>query len=168
MALPQDSEIPLQSEKEKGMGATGWYFAFASNMSRSQMKSRAGEIFEERPGRLENYELVFNKKARGGSATANIRPAAGQAVEGVLYKINEAAFRALDRFEGAPAHYRRIEVSVVDGGGQKIFAQAFIATKVEKGLRPAPHYLKTILDGAREHGLPEEYLKKIQAAAEAG
>jgi cation transport regulator ChaC len=150
------------------MGATAWYFAFASNMSRAQMKSRAGEILEERVARLENYELVFNKKARGGSATANIRPAPGQAVEGVLYKINEQAFRALDRFEGAPQHYRRIEVNVVDSNGQRVAAQAFIATKVEKGLRPAPHYLKTILDGAREHGLPEEYLKKIQAAAEAG
>jgi gamma-glutamylcyclotransferase len=150
------------------MGATAWYFAYASNMSRAQMKSRAGEIFEERVAKLENYELVFNKKARGGSATANIRPAPGQAVEGVLYKINEQAFRALDRFEGAPEHYRRIEVSVAAGDGQKIAAQAFIATRVEKGLRPAPHYLKTILDGGREHGLPEEYLKKIQAAAEVG
>jgi cation transport regulator ChaC len=150
------------------MASTAWYFAYASNMSRAQMKSRAGEVFEERAGRLENYELVFNKKARGGSATANIRPAPGQAVEGVLYKINEQAFHALDRFEGAPQHYRRIEVSVLDGGGQRISAQAFIATKVEKGLRPAAHYLKTILDGAREHGLPEEYLQKIQAAADAG
>lgn len=150
------------------MASTAWYFAYASNMSRAQMKSRAGEIFEERPARLENYEPVFNKKARGGSATANIRPAAGQAVEGVLYKINEGAFRTLDRFEGAPQHYRRIEVSIVDGSGQRVAAQVYIATKVEKGLRPAPHYLKTILDGAREHGLPEEYLRKIQAAAEAG
>jgi gamma-glutamylcyclotransferase len=150
------------------MAATAWYFAYASNMSRAQMKSRAGEIFEEHVAKLENYELVFNKKARGGSATANIRLAAGQAVEGVLYKINEAAFRALDRFEGAPQHYRRIEVNVTSGNGQKIAAQAFIATKVDKGLRPAPHYLKTILDGAREHGLPEDYLQKIQTAAEAG
>ena len=148
------------------MAPTAWYFAYASNMSRAQMKSRAGEILEERAGRLENYELVFNKKARGGSATANIHPAPGQAVEGVPYKINDGAFRALDRFEGAPQHYRRIEVSVTAGDGQKIAAQAFIATKVDKGLRPASHYLKTILDGAREHGLPEEYLKKIQAAAE--
>ena len=150
------------------MAATAWYFAYASNMSRAQMKSRAGEIFEEHVAKLENYKLVFNKKARGGSATANIRPAPGLAVEGVLYKINEAAFRALDRFEGAPQHYRRIEINVTSGNGQKIAAQAFIATKVDKGLRPAPHYLKTILDGAREHGLPEDYLQKIQAAAEAG
>lgn len=150
------------------MAATAWYFAYASNMNRSQMRSRAGQILEERPGRLENYELAFNKKVRGGTAGANIRPAPGKAVEGILYKINESAFRNLDRFEGAPVHYRRIQVDVRDRDSRTIAAQAFIATKVEKGLRPAPHYLKTILDGAAEHNLPSEYVESIRAAAEPG
>jgi gamma-glutamylcyclotransferase len=150
------------------MAATAWYFAYASNMNRAQMRSRAGEILEERPGRLENYELAFNKKVRGGTAGANIRPAPGKAVEGILYKINESAFRNLDRFEGAPVHYRRIQVSVKDRDGRPVVAEAFIATKVEKGLRPAAHYLKTILDGAAEHGLPQDYVESIRAVAEAG
>jgi len=147
------------------MAATAWHFAYASNMNRAQMKSRAGEILEERPGRLENYELVFNKKVRGGTGGANIRPAPGKSVLGVLYKINESTFRNLDRFEGAPEHYRRIEVAVRDGKGETIGAQAYIATKVEKRLRPAPHYLKTILEGAAEHSLPAEYVEIIKAAA---
>lgn len=132
------------------------------------MSSRAGEILEERPARLENYELVFNKKARGGSATANIRPAPGKYVEGVLYRILESAFRNLDRFEGAPQHYRRIEVNFNEANGGKIAAQAYIATKVEKGLRPAAHYLQTILDGAAERGLPPEYIEQIKATAQSG
>lgn len=149
-------------------GPTAWYFAYASNMSRAQMRSRAGEVLEERPARLENYELLFNKKARGGSATANIHPAPGKYVEGVLYRIPESAFRNLDRFEGAPQHYRRIEVNFNGPNGSKISAQAYIATKVEKGLRPAGHYLQTILDGAAEHGLPPEYIEQIKAAAQSG
>jgi gamma-glutamylcyclotransferase len=135
-------------------------------MNTAQMRSRAGEVSENRVARLENYELVFNKKVRGGTAAANIRPAQGSAVIGVLYKINESAYRSLDRFEGAPIHYRRIQVNVVDGNGQAITADAYIATKVEKGLRPASHYLKTILDGAEEHKLPEDYVAKIRKAAE--
>jgi len=149
------------------MPATAWYFAYASNMNRAQMQSRAGAILEEKLGRLENYELTFNKKVRGGTAGANLRPAPGKFVEGVLYKINEPAFRNLDRAEGAPVHYRRIQVTVKDGEGKPITAQAFIATKVEKGLRPASHYLKTILDGATEHNLPPEYIDSIRAAAQA-
>jgi gamma-glutamylcyclotransferase (GGCT)/AIG2-like uncharacterized protein YtfP len=150
------------------MVATVWYFAYASNMNRAQMRSRAGDVLEERSGCLENYELAFNKKVRGGTASANIRPAPTKTVLGVLYKINESAFRNLDRFEGAPVHYRRIEVSVLDPDGHAISAQAYIANKVEKGLRPAPHYLKTILEGAIEHNLPAEYIEKIQAASQSG
>jgi gamma-glutamylcyclotransferase (GGCT)/AIG2-like uncharacterized protein YtfP len=147
------------------MPATAWHFAFASNMNRAQMRSRAGEILEERPGRLENYELVFNKKVRGGTGGANLRSAPGKYVLGVLYKIHESALRNLDRFEGAPQHYRRLEFPIQDANGQTIPAQAFIATKVDKPLRPAPHYLKTILDGAAEHSLPADYVETIKASA---
>ncbi len=145
--------------------ATVWYFAYGSNMNAAQFRSRAGQVLAEQKARLENYELVFNKKSRGGSATSNIRPAPGKTVYGVLYQIRDAAFRNLDRFEGVPQHYRRIEVTVTDGAGKKIPAQVYIATKVENGLRPAPHYLQSILDGAAEHGLPAEYISAIKTAA---
>ena len=144
---------------------TVWYFAYASNMSQAQMKSRAGHVFEVQAGTLTNYELVFNRKVRGGTATANIRPAPGKRVLGVLFKIPDAAFRNLDRFEGVPQHYRRIEVKVSGSNGHPVNAQVYIATKVEKGLRPAAHYLQTILDGAVEHGLPADYVEEIKACA---
>ncbi len=147
------------------MAQTAWYFAYGSNMNRAQMRSRAGQILEEHPGHLENYELLFNKKARGGAATANVHPAPGKTVHGVLYKIPESAFRSLDRYEGVPQHYRRIEVQVTGANGRKTPAQAYIATKVEKGLRPAGHYLQGILEGAQEHGLPAEYIAGIKSAA---
>ncbi len=147
------------------MPPTASYFAYASNMNGAQFRSRAGQILSQEQARLENYELIFNKKSRGGSATANIRPAPGKTVRGVLYKVAESAFHNLDRFEGVPEHYRRIEVTVTDGRGKKIPAQVYIATKVENGLRPAAHYLQTILDGAAEHGLPTEYINEVKATA---
>jgi cation transport regulator ChaC len=147
------------------MAGTVWYFAYGSNMNRAQMRARAGEILEEQSARLENYELLFNKKARGGSATANIHPAPGKTVHGVLYKIHEPVFRSLDRYEGVPEHYRRIEVTVTTAPGTKVPAQAYIATKVEKGLHPAPHYLRGILEGAEEHRLPGDYIAELKQAA---
>lgn len=129
------------------------------------MRSRAGDVAEDRPARLLNYELVFNKKVRGGTATANIRPASGAVVHGVLYKISDSCYRSLDRFEGAPIHYRRIQIEVLDAENRAVPSEAYIATKVEKGLRPAPHYLKTILDGAAEHNLPADYIEKIRASS---
>ncbi len=142
-----------------------WYFAYASNMNRTQIRSRIGDIAEEKPGKLENYEIVFNKKARGGVAMANIRPAAGKSVYGVLFKIADSSLRTLDRFEGAPQHYRRIEVGVTDEQGGHEGAQVYIATKVEKGLRPASHYLQAILQAADEYRFPAEYIDELKKAA---
>jgi gamma-glutamylcyclotransferase len=134
-------------------------------MSTAAMRSRTGEIAGVQVATLPNYEVVFNKKARGGSATANLRQAPGSTVYGVLFRIPEAALRTLDRFEGAPEHYRRIEVNVIDSNGNPVAAQAYIATKVEKGLRPAPHYIQSILDAAQEHHLPAEYLDRLKRTA---
>jgi gamma-glutamylcyclotransferase len=144
---------------------TSWYFAYGSNLNAAQFQMRAGQVLEQTTGELKGYELRFNKEVRGGSASANIQPAAGKSVRGVLYRIPESAYRNIDRFEGAPVHYRRIEVQVTAADGRAIGAQAFIATKVKKGLRPAPHYLQTILNGAAEHGLPADYIAGIRAEA---
>jgi len=133
-------------------------------MNRAQMLSRVGNILEEHAAQLPNYELRFNKKVRGGTAGANVQPSPGKRVCGVLYKIEENSFRSLDRFEGVPDHYRRIEMQVTPAGGTPVPAQVYIASKVEKGLRPSPQYLQTILDGAGEHQLPEDYIGEIKSA----
>lgn len=142
-----------------------WYFAYASNMNRAQFRTRAPLVLEEINAELKNYELVFNKKVRGGTASANIQQSSGKSVLGVLYRIPEISFKSLDRYEGAPVHYRRIEVKVNAADGREISAQVFIATKVEKGLKPAGHYVQTILTGAEEHGFPGDYLDSIREAA---
>ena len=152
---------------EKGIMAsrTVWHFAYGSNMNRAQMLSRTGKILEEHNASLPNYEVRFNKKVRGGTAGANIQPSSGKTVHGVLYKIEEGAMRSLDRYEGVPEHYRRIEVQVTPDGGQPVPAQIYIASKVEKGLRPSAPYLQAMLDGAGEHNLPASYIGEIKSAA---
>ena len=144
---------------------TVWHFAYGSNMNRAQMLSRVGNILEEHNAHLANFELRFNKKVRGGTAGANVQPAPGKTVYGVLYKIDESTFRSLDRYEGVPEHYRRIEIQVTPDGGQAVPAQVYIASKIEKGLRPSAHYLQAILDGAGEHSLPAAYIGEIKSAA---
>ena len=134
-------------------------------MNRAQMQARAGNILEEHNASLPNYELRFNKKVRGGTAGANIQMASGKTVYGVLYKVEENALRSLDRYEGVPEHYRRIEVQVTPDGGQPLPAQIYIASKVEKGLRPSAPYLQAMLDGAGEHNLPASYIGEIKSAA---
>src|SRR2546427_11809750 len=105
-------------------------------MNRAQMRSRTGQILEEQPGRLDNYEMLFNKKSRGGSATANIRSEAGKIVYGVLYKVPDAAFRRLDRFDGVPDHYQQILVGVPYSEGRNVRALVDGVIRRDKGHRP--------------------------------
>jgi gamma-glutamylcyclotransferase (GGCT)/AIG2-like uncharacterized protein YtfP len=147
--------------------ATVWYFAYASNMNRAQMKQRAGDWEEERIARLDNYELNFDKVARGGTGTANIVIAEGKVVHGVLYRLTAQQIRVLDRFEGVPEHYRRTEVTVVDEQGSRISAQVYLARMVRKGLKPDRLYLQRILQGAEEHNLPADYLEQLRRIAPA-
>jgi len=166
MWLHTDLPNPSRLLKKGTMASrTVWHFAYGSYMNRAQMLSRAGTILEERNASLPNYEVRFNKKVRGGTAGANIQMASGKTVHGVLYKVEENALRSLDRYEGVPEHYRRIEVQVTPEGGQPVPAQIYIASKVEKGLRPSPSYLQAMLDGAGEHNLPASYIGEIKSAA---
>lgn len=142
--------------------ATLWYFAYGSNMNRAQVRQRAGEPAEERLARLENFELNFDKIARGGTGTGNIAAAEGRVVHGVLYRLTEEQLKKLDRFEGVPEHYRRSEVNVLDAEGRKIAAQVYLARKVRRGLKPDRAYLQRIIDGAVEHSLPGDYIEQLK------
>ncbi len=53
----------------------------------------------------------------------------------------------------------RGEIEVELGSGEKLQCQAYHMCKEEKDELPSPMYLKTIVAGAREHGLPEDYIR---------
>jgi gamma-glutamylcyclotransferase (GGCT)/AIG2-like uncharacterized protein YtfP len=136
-------------------------------MSRAQMIQRLGadRIQDERPARLDKHELTFSKEVRGGSGSANIQNSPGNTVYGVLYRLPESALKVLDRFEGVPMHYRRIEanVSPLENDGQKVPAAVYIAAKPKRGLKPDRLYLQKLIEGATEHNLPADYVEKLKS-----
>src|SRR5665213_2634378 len=78
------SQPVLLIEKGNMPSRIVWHFAYGSNMNRTQMLARVGNIVEEHNAHLPNYELRFNKKVRGGTAGVNVQPASGKTVYGVL------------------------------------------------------------------------------------
>ena len=97
-----------------------WYFAYGSNLWKSQKKKRTGPIRTcnvcPQIVRLADYRFAFNKRGDKGQIFANIMVASG---------------------------------SEVIGSDEK----------------PSDEYLHYILTGANEHGLPIEYIEKIQKLA---
>jgi hypothetical protein len=143
------------------------YFAYGSNLWIDQMVARTGPIRQgaERPriARLPNYRLTFNMHGDDGQVFANVI-SPGQGVLGVIYCFTAEALLKMDQYEKG---YERRQVQVVLENGAELIAVTYTAGTAHAGnvSQPTADYLQRILWGARQHGLPEEYIKEIEAAA---
>lgn len=142
-----------------------WYFAYGSNLSMDRKECRTGRIRAADVACLPGYRLAFNKRGGNGEVYANIVPDADAEVWGVIYRCSPEAMDELDRCEGVEGgHYTREPVEVITESGNTVLAVAYVAGPdhiCEDG-RPSDRYLSLILDGARQHGLPKEYVRRIQ------
>ncbi len=146
-----------------------WYFAYGSNLWADQMAERTGPIShgEDRPCRafLPNHRLAFDVPGDAGQAYANVqRP--GPGVHGVLYYLTPDALARLDEFEHG---YERRRIVVVPETGAPREAFIYIAgpAGLAPGRTPTAEYLRRILTGARQHGLPEGYVREVEALGSA-
>ncbi len=131
------------------------------------MHARTGELGrgDDRPriARLAGYRLVFQQLENEDPAYANIlRPGAG--VLGVIYCCSAAAFDALDGYEQG---YVREEVRVTLAESEVVTATAYVmhAAPATRFASPSAEYLRKIVTGAKQHGLPETYVREITAIA---
>jgi gamma-glutamylcyclotransferase (GGCT)/AIG2-like uncharacterized protein YtfP len=88
-------------------------------------------------------------------------PAPGSDVWGVLYEVEESDLEAMDRGENVPAAYRRQDVTVVDEQGKERRAITYVANGTGD-FEPHPDYLRTIIRGAEDRGLPDEYIHSLK------
>jgi len=136
------------------------YFAYGSNMNHAQMKERCPGGRFLRTAVLEGHRFVYDgySVTRQG-ATANIMPSEVDVVRGALFEITERDKLALDAHEGYPKAYDRKEFEVRDAQGNVCRAMAYFRTGRAPG-PPHPDYEKTVLDGAKDCHLPEDYIDK--------
>jgi len=145
-----------------------WYLAYGSNLWKKQKVVRTGSIRtgNESPqiARLADYRLAFNKRDKNGEVVANIMAAPGNEVIGIVYRVNDESLKKMDKYERG---YDRSIVSVILEN--KTCIEAFIYIAIAKNVieekKPTTEYLNKIINGANEHGLPIEYIEKIQKLA---
>jgi cation transport regulator ChaC len=144
-----------------------WYFAYGSNLWMDQMIERTGAIgsAEHRPriARLAGYRLVFQHWENGEPAFANIL-SPGDGLFGVVYRCSPADLEKLDRYESG---YERQPIVVSDQNGEVLPAIAYVVkpAPVANAGKPSAEYLERIITGAKQHGLPEQYVENILAIA---
>lgn len=147
-----------------------WYFAFGRNMNREVLLKRGVSFSRECRAVLEGFRLVFNKGGGPveGEGFANIVPERGSVVEGVVFETGEEGLCRLDSFEKVPEHYRRGFVSVRLDSGECFYAVAYFAveTTCQQGLKPSKEYLTDLIKGAKQHGLSEQWVKRLEGLLE--
>ena len=145
------------------MSVTELYFAFGSNMLTARVRDRCPSATPAGIALLHGHTLRFHKRSKDGSGKANALRTGNQfdLVRGVLFELTTADLTALDRHEKG---YERLELSVVRQDGADVKAWIYVASPdaIDDQLKPTADYLQLVVDGAKEHGLPAEYVKAIE------
>jgi gamma-glutamylcyclotransferase len=140
-------------------------FAYGSNMCLGRF--RAYRVRPEGAGRgavLTGYRLMFNKESTDGSGKANVEAHEGSETRGVVYVISDADLRTLDDGE---VGYRRVRLPVHATDDVESMAWVYIAITPnnEAALRPYTWYKRFLVEGAREHALPANYIANLENIA---
>lgn len=145
------------------------YFAYGSNMERVQMKRLCPKARFVSKATLLDYELAFTKMSTSwGGGVADLRPAKGKVVEGVLWEIPEQELKALDEYEGYPSAYIRKAITVETPDGKQVEAMAYFVAKPGREYAPSKRYMKILIQGAEEHDLSPEYIAFLESIRTAG
>ncbi|MBI3085563.1 MAG: gamma-glutamylcyclotransferase [candidate division NC10 bacterium] len=140
------------------------YFAYGANMHPGNMRKRCPGCTFVAAARLRDHRLVFSRLSTSwrGGGVADIQPAPGTIVEGVVWDITDAHRDALDTYEDYPTAYTRKHVVAETFDGRTLTAFAYVA-RPRGEYRPGRRYLAQIIQGARAHGLSPGYVASLEA-----
>jgi hypothetical protein len=156
----------MMSDAERCDGGAIWYFAYGSNMNAAIfLERREMHPLAASRARLDDYRLVFDIPVGSGErGVANVEPSAGAHVWGVAYFLPLEECARLDRTEGVDGGlYGRIAVEVLLDGEKRLGAFTYRSSIAVSGRKPSPRYIGLLLEGARRHRLPANYVANLEA-----
>ena len=145
------------------------YFAYGSNMLEERLRhpSRVPDAIVRAIGQVPGFRVRFHKRGRDGSGKCTLVAADDSAAAwGVLFEVTPDDLITLDRVEGVhTGGYVRQSISVHVPDGRSEAAATYIAQEVfvDNTLIPFDWYRDLVVAGAREHGLPVEYVQELTA-----
>ena len=139
------------------------YFAYGSNMLEQRLKERvkSAEFFSN--AWIRGYEVRFRKISIDDSGKADLVQTGNpeHIVHGVVYLFDPDEWSALDAAEPG---YDQTPIQVhTDSGNRDVTTYLAREEKIDESLKPYTWYRDLILCGAEQHGLPEDYRRKIES-----
>ncbi len=133
------------------------YFAYGSNLDVAAMTARCPASKPLGVARLPRHRFVVTR-----DGYASVARDARATVWGLMWDIPFADMPALDRYESvAGGLYVKLMQSVLTAGGAR---RALIyAARTSGTEQPRPGYLEGVIAAAHACGLPEDYVREIEA-----
>lgn len=119
--------------------------------------------------KVRGHRLAFTRRSvaqRGGAA--DLVPAPGMIVWGVVYEVSEADLAVLDKKEGHPHAYARTEIVAEGRGADPPTYRCTTYTVVDKQspeVEPRPEYMEVLRRAAEERKLPLSYRQFLASIA---
>ncbi len=140
------------------------YFAYGSNMSSKRLLARVPSARFYAKAVLRGHQLRFHKHSHVDNSAKCDAFKTGDpddVTHGILFLFDAAEQAELDMCEGEGYKISQVQVELEDGS--RVQALTYLAVQIEPRLRPYPWYKRHVLEGAREHALPAEYIAWIEA-----
>lgn len=142
-----------------------YYFSYGSNMSTRRIEARVPAATKVDTAVLECHRLSFHKISNIDATAKCDAWETGfteDRIHGVVFTISEEDKLVLDEYEGLGQGYEEKMVQVELINGEIIEAMTYYATRIDPALKPLDWYKRHVIHGAREHGLPEAYIRAIE------
>ncbi len=133
------------------------YFAYGSNLNQNDLDEWQVNLQNPMPKRLDDYRLGFTRHTdnrKGG--VADIIKDEKSFCWGVIFDVNSNDWPILDEKEGVLSNaYKQLYLS----------DDVYTYTVVKKCCFVQPHqdYLNLIIEGARQHKLPESWIRHLES-----
>jgi cation transport regulator ChaC len=144
-----------------------WYFAYGSNLAPATFVERRGiSPLERHVAWLDDLALCFDLPVGPGErGVANLASAPGTRTWGVAYRVTLDDAARLDHTEGVDrGYYDRLAVTAQrPAPAPPLAAFTYHSRHRVAGRKPSARYLGIILDGARHHALPGEWIAYLES-----
>lgn len=129
-------------------------------MNFKQMKRRCPGSKFISVGILEGHRFVYDGySTKRNGAVGNVIKSESEHVMGAVFEISPKDLESLDFHEGVPIHYQRTRMTINMKDGSSSEAEIYYREGEKEG-KPSKEYRDIVIEGARECGIPEEYIEK--------
>lgn len=141
------------------------YFAYGSNMNQKRLEARVGKVINLGGSFVTGFKLTWdcgNEK----SAFANVLLDDKSVVHGVTYRMTHKQLRKLDHYEDTPLSYERM----CDLDNKNRMIEIYINERKRgtgNGI-PSDDYLQTVIAGAIQNKLPQNYIDSLKSIKSTG